>query len=276
MMNSLISLDRLADVAINLINKLSNAVGWIVTHETPEKIAVDTYIKDIQNSSYDPITKAALISQAKKTIKEYCNQYDIISKAIEMLEPTAQPNSIDSDWLGLFADRARLISDSDFQRIWANLLAEECNYPGTIPKALLYTLEQMDKHMAIAFMKVASVSVKYIDEGKTEYSPVILINEFSSYYKSIGITLDDLIDLQSLGLIKIGDGFTNYSIECSAPVIIHYHNQECKVSDTFAVGNIVYTRIGEALCSAVYPEKVEDFFDKICIPLWKKEHKNKQ
>ena len=77
-MKSLISFDGFSDVANNLIDKISNAVGWVVSHDTPKKIAVDTYIKDIQESNFDAITKASLISRAKKTIKEYCNQRDIV------------------------------------------------------------------------------------------------------------------------------------------------------------------------------------------------------
>ena len=56
-MQNLISFDGLADVANNLINKLSSAVGWIATHNTPNRIAIETYIGDIQNSSLTPLLK---------------------------------------------------------------------------------------------------------------------------------------------------------------------------------------------------------------------------
>jgi len=270
-MKSLISFDGFAEVAIKLIDKISDAVGWVVSHETAKKIAVDTYIKEIQESNFDAITKASLISQAKKTIKEYCNQKEIVNMALNALNPSARPNDVNTDWLLQFMDKARLVSDSDFQIIWANILAEECNEPGTIPKALLHTLEQMDKHTAIAFMSVAAVSVNYIDDGKMEYNPIILDDKFNAYYKSIGINLDNLIELQSLGLIKIGEGFTSYSMQCSAPVVVHYHNQEYQLPERFNVGEVVYTRIGKVLCSVVKTEKVEGFFDKICIPFWEKE-----
>ena len=77
-MDSLISFDGFADVCNNFINKISDATGWIANHKTPARIAADTYIQEIQNSNYDPLTKAALISNAKKAIKEYCNQNNII------------------------------------------------------------------------------------------------------------------------------------------------------------------------------------------------------
>ncbi len=268
-MESLISLDGFADVANNLIDRLSNAVGWVATHKTPTKIAIDTYIEDIQNSNYDPVTKAALISKAKKTVKEYCNQYDIVNKALEMITPTAEPEKIDSDWLAQFMDKTRLVSDLEFQIIWANILAEECNAPGTIPKGLLHTVEQMDKNAALVFMKLAKISVKYVDEGKTEYCPIVFYNDFSDYYKSIGVILDDLIELQSLGLINMCD-FDTYFKKCAGPVDIYYNEQKYHSEAYFPVGKAVYTRIGDALCGAVHPEKVDDFFEKICVPAWDK------
>ncbi|MBO5136188.1 MAG: DUF2806 domain-containing protein [Clostridia bacterium] len=272
-MKSLISFEGFADVANNLIDKISNAVGWVVTHDTAKKIAIDTYIKDIQNGDYDPITKAALISQAKKTIKEYNNQYDIVSKALNLLVPSASPGDIDSDWLLQFMDKIRLVSESEFQIIWAKILAEECNSPGTIPKAVLHILEQMDKDSAKSFMRVASLSVNYIDSDSSGCCPIILRDEHTSYYDSMGVTLDDLIELQSLGLIIMADGLTRYSKMFDNPVVIHYHDKEYKVAKKIVVGEVVYTRIGEALCNAVHPEKVDGFFDEICVPLWEKSDK---
>ena len=74
---SILDIDGAADVVNNLLDKLGTAVGWGVNRETPERIAIATYIEDIKNSDYDSLLKAALISQAKKTIKEYCNQKDV-------------------------------------------------------------------------------------------------------------------------------------------------------------------------------------------------------
>lgn len=268
-MNSLISFDGFSDVVNNLIDKISNAVGWVLSHDTPKKIAVDTYIKDIQESNFDAITKASLISNAKKTIKEYSNQRDIVSMAINTLNPSARPNDVDEDWLLQFMDKTRLVSNSDFQIIWAKILAEECNSPGAIPKALLHILEQMDKHSAESFMKLASVSISFIDEGKIEYTPIVPKNRFNSYFESMGINLNELIELQSLGLINVSDGLTQYSMNCGTSVVARYHEQKYELPKTFPVGEVLYTRIGEVLCGVVFAEKVEGFFDDVCIPYWK-------
>ena len=98
-MDELINFDALGDIVVNLTNKLAECVGWIVNRETPKKLAVSTYIKDIQESNYDPVTKAALISNAKKIIKEYCNQNDIVKNAIQSLQKQAEPEKVEDDWI---------------------------------------------------------------------------------------------------------------------------------------------------------------------------------
>lgn len=278
-MESLINMDGLSDVINNLIDKVSTAVGWVATHDTPSRIAVNTYIQEIQNSNYDPITKAALISQAKKSIKEYCNQQNVLRVASQALLPTAKPEKLDEDWLTQFMDKARLVSSEEFQMLWGNILAQECNAPGCIPRSLLHIMEQMDKDMATAFMNVASVSV-YIEEGEgREYAPIINGASTEEIRENVGVSYDDLINLQSVGLVEThfsGFGTTLYVTAVKTPVVIRYFDEEYQLPDgvnRFSVGKVVYTKAGQALCRAVEPQKVDGYFEKYCIPAWEKEIK---
>lgn len=91
---SILDIDGVADVANNLLDKLGSAAGWVVNREMPERTAIATYIEDIKNSDYDPLLKAALISKAKKTIKEYCNQKDVVGFAINRLREGSNPQEI--------------------------------------------------------------------------------------------------------------------------------------------------------------------------------------
>lgn len=50
-METLVKLDRFGDAAIHLTNKLSNAIGWVANMETPRKVAINTYIKEIQENN---------------------------------------------------------------------------------------------------------------------------------------------------------------------------------------------------------------------------------
>lgn len=68
-MNILVNVDGSRNGLTNLLSKLAESAGWIANKETPKKSAIDTYIKDIQESNFDSVLKAALISNAKKIIK---------------------------------------------------------------------------------------------------------------------------------------------------------------------------------------------------------------
>lgn len=277
-MGALISFDKLADVANNLINKLSAGVDWIATRETPHRQAISTYIEEIQNSDINPLTKAALITNAKKTIKEYCNQYNIVEYAINSLTSTSQPDSIDEDWLAQFMDKARLVSNPEFQMIWGKILAGECDAPGSTPKSLLSTLELLDKKTAEKFMAVASVSVWYIDGGKKEWMPVVLQEHFD-YYQSVGITYDSIWELTSLGLIKDEFGLgSEFGVKFDNATEIHYHDQTYKIDVNCNIysGNVVFTEAGKALCASVITEKIDGFFDKYCVPHFEKTKNNQE
>lgn len=280
---SLISFDGLAEIGNNLLNKLSEAIGWVATHDTPTRLATSTYIQDIQNSDYDPLLKAALISKAKKSIKEYCNQQNVVKIAIQAIKSTAKPKDVDDDWLAQFMDKARLVSDAEFQIMWGHILAEECNEPGSVPKALLHIMEQMDKEMATTFLAVASVSVTFAaDDNQVDCSPVIWGTNVEEYYRNLGISYDGLVNLQAVGLIETHFGMFegNFGITCNkCPVIITYFDEEYEIKDneaSFEVGNVIYTKAGAALCRAVKPNKINRFLEDHCIPRWEKETAEKR
>ena len=208
------------------------------------------------------------------TYHEYCNQNNIINIALQSVKPSAQPENIDSYWLAQFMDKSRLVSDSEFQMIWGQILAEECNTPGSIPKALLHILEQMDKEMAEAFTRIASLSVYVIEDTKVEYSPIILDFNDNEYYTNLGLDYEQLVNLHSIGLIIFNEDessiFRTYDHK-TLPIIIHYHNQELTLPENiteFDYGCVMYTKAGEALCKAINPKKVDGFFEDVCIPFF--------
>lgn len=264
--NALVNLD--GKVFTNLTDKLSNAVGWVACHETPKRKAVTNYIKDIEASNLEPIVKAALITSARKNIKEYINQNDIYEMALQSLKPTANPIAIEDDWIAKFMDKAKNVSDKEFQQIWGKILARECNTPGSVPISLLYTLERMDRTDAEKFMALSSITVQIEDS----YSPVIIRNRFKEY-EEFNIVFDDLVNLKALGLIEmdlnvLANGYAITSL--MKPLIISYFSHEYTYGNKtkVSVGNVLFTKIGEQLYKSVVPEEASGFWDKLCVPYW--------
>ena len=270
-MNELINFDGLGKVAINLTNKLADGIGWIASRESPKKLGVNTYIKEIQEKDYDPVTKAALISNAKQIIKGYCNQNDIVKIAIQSLQNDAKPENVEDDWLAQFMDKAKFVSSQEFQWIWGKILARECNKPGSIPFALLYTLEKMDKEDAEAFTALCRIAVDL--EG--EHIPVIINSKFDEYESLVGLDYDKLVSLNALGLIEmdLGQFASGYELETETfPVKVVYFDKEYEFSEEqqIDIGNAIFTKVGQALCQSIDIDKIEGFWETYCLPYFEK------
>lgn len=263
---SLFDMDGMSEVTNNLINKLFQSVGWVVMHPTPKKIATQQYIEDIKNKDYDPLTKAALISNAEKSIKEYSNQYNILQIAMQSLNENSHPEQVDEDWLSIFMDKTRLVSNNEFQNIWGKILATECNRCGSIPRSLLYVLSQMDREDAEAFTILCSLSINVEDD----YTPFVVIRRFDEY-KKWGINYDKMLNLSSLGLIEmdLGPLAIGYSIECDInPAKVKYYDNEYQFDNqnSVSVGGIIYTKTGQALFNAINVDKCETFWEDYVLP----------
>ncbi|SHN56658.1 Protein of unknown function [Butyrivibrio hungatei DSM 14810] len=201
---SLFNFDGASDVVNNLINKLASATGWIVNHDTAHRIAQKTFIKDIQNSDIDPVSKALLISQSGKIIRERTNQHNTLSIAINSITKADKIEDVDNDWIVQFMESVKNISDVEFQKVWALIFASECSKPGSVPKSLLFVLQRMDKNDAELFVRFSSLVVKvcgvpapclfdeFYESGK----------EKRGIYETSGMTYEDLTQLEALGLVK--------------------------------------------------------------------------
>lgn len=274
-MDALISFDGFADVANNLINKVSDVVGWTVNHSTPKREALSTYIESVKAMDIGPLEKAAYISEAKKVIKAYQNQNKIIEQAVQYLKPSAQAEKMSDDWIAQFMNKAGCVYDKDFQVIWGKILAEECNEPGSIPKALLHVLEQMDNQHAKTFSLICSLSVCVDTIKGREYHPVIPFYKYKDFFTDMGLAYDDLVDLKAIGLVETdfpiigGSAFETNELVTR---MIMYFGRSYSVPverNTLPVGNVIYTRIGHALCRAVGQQEVANFFDDCCLPYWR-------
>lgn len=274
-MDSLVSFDGLSDFANNALDKLSSAVGWVVNYPTTKKQAMDVFIEGVKQGDLPPLEKVALISNAGKIIKEYSNQRNIVAHAIRAMGETAKPQDVSDDFLTLFMDKARLVSDEDFQIIWGKILAEECDTPNSIPKALLHILSHMDKRDAEDFTKLCSVSVLVKDAYHETYCPIILKSYlgYDEYYFQLGITHNMLINLQAESLIQtdVTPFGSSRALVVDTPTTIYYYDESYKLPDgttELDVGNVLYTKAGQALCRAINGNKQEYFFEKYCIPYW--------
>lgn len=287
--NPLINIDLqpAADVVNNLINKISSAVGWVVTHDTPNKHAVNTYIAEIEKSDLDPLIKAAKISSAKRDIKQYTNQHKIVCGAAPLLSQNSHPEDLSDDWINMFMDRARLVSNEKMQTIWSRILAQESNSPGTCPLQLLHILSILSKQLANKFLILCgftfSLSSRDTHSSIPEESLMIDFDNLD-YYRTYGLTFEDFQDLQSIGLLSISDSgiTTTFSPSAGDPDILHYEisianrptfNLEIAVNNSLNTGAVLLTYCGQALAKILTPTTPPDFA-AFCFNIWNSSDKN--
>lgn len=267
--------DEVKDVATaastvvnNFIDKLASATGWIFLHDTPKRVALRNYIEELKKSNLPPLQKAALISRANKDIKEYANQCRIVNGAAQFLNDSSKPEQVEDDWLSQFLDKTRLVSNEEFQEIWSRILAEECNKPGSIPKSLMFILEKMSRDEAISFTRICSTTISVFNES-VPYIPTIYNKELAQ----LGLSLDALIQLESIGLIKTSGNLSQFALtrdhSDNEKQFVSYFGNSFFLPDSmnrFTVGSVLFTKEGTALCNVVTTTEFAGFWEKTLLP----------
>ena len=216
--------------------KTSDSIGnFIMTMKSYFDDGVDEAIayghklyveKVVNGEKVDPNIRFFL-SGYKKLIKQEKRKRDIVDKARDFLEDNAKPQEITEDWMDFFFEKAKLVSSNEMQLIWAQLLAEEANNPGSISFSLLHSLSIMTFEQAQFFCNISRFALREYKKDS-----VNLLVFYSSNYKAYNNSkIDDkkLKELERLGLI-ICD-FNNEFI---------FHNKKI-----FSIGNRLLTIYGD-------------------------------
>ena len=238
-----------------IIDKVSDAVGWTVMPKGTKQyqLEAEKYLIDKikNNPSMPDLAKAATISNARKIIKNYQNQRNIFSMALDFINDSAEPERVSHDWLAFFFDSAKNISEEDVAIIWGKLLAKEINIPGTVSKSLIHILSIIDYKDALTFQKLASFTV----EISGEYYLILFTDRFNDIYKNYGLTPFDIISLEETGLIQSSYGYYSASLENDEKVMYFDSEIDLKGSTNINTGNILLTTSGVELMSVISDKK---------------------
>ena len=123
---SILNLDGASDVIIKMLVMIENAVGWIGAPKGAKKDfneGLAIYKESIEkNDTLSGLEKGAKISNARMELKQYINQGKIISNAFKNLQNEAKMN-VEDDWLLVFFEYAKNISDDEIQQVWGRILS---------------------------------------------------------------------------------------------------------------------------------------------------------
>lgn len=248
----------IGNVIEKLIDKVSNAVGWVATPKANKtyKLEAEKYlIEQIKKDENMPlIAKAASISNAKKIIKQYTNQNDIFNDAMNYLshkEDFDRVDDIDDDWLEFFFDKAKDIAREDMKIIWAKLLAKGIKEPGSVSRQLLHILMVIDKEEANSFTKLSSYCINA--DGKDHI--IIYFDILLNNYAENGLIEEEILRLEDIGLVQQSSNGYTYSLETDKKIM--YFDTEIKINNKkiLNVGNVILSRAGEELMSILTERK---------------------
>jgi hypothetical protein len=247
-------------VAKEGVNKISNVLAGFFPFWGTKKVAVSTYINEIQNSDLSPEAKLLAIANAKATYKRLNNQAKIAEIAYDSAKEGtdfSETSIVDDEWLERFFDSAKFVSDENMQVVWGRILAGEFDNPGTVPPRIIRVLSEITSQYANIFANICCLSVEITpiySNGKRSTENCIIIPEITNddnYLSELEITFSNINELSILGLVSFAST-SGYRLTFDEGVadkaIIKYGEKATTVSikdNSIPIGTVLLTEVGE-------------------------------
>lgn len=102
-------------------------------------------------------------------------------------------NVLNDEWIALYLDNVKNISDENMQEIWSKILSGEINKPGTFSKRTLDTINKISKNEAMLFQEVQPYIFR--GEDNLRYIPKF------GFLENYGINTSKILLLKDMGLV---------------------------------------------------------------------------
>lgn len=207
----------------------------------------------------DQSQEQQVISEALMTLKE------------KNINSNQEKPFSDIGWLRQFMSETQKIYDIQTQEICGRILAHEFVFPGVTPQRMgqilsAITFEDMQKFQIISSMNIGIVTDYNNDSPAPDSQEHVMVpfnfSGATEYSEKFGICLDDVLELQAMGLLTYNSG--GYDIRgyvCKYPLIyargetfyILWHPK-----DIIPIGTIVLTKAGKCLSDAINECEIVD------------------
>lgn len=175
-------------------------------------------------------------------------------------------------WVKDFLDTAKYVSDPDMQTMWGKILAQEFENPGVTPRRIDRILSEITPYDMHKFQLICSMKIGIISEYKGEGQPKVKEYLFVPFLdtddgcKKLGIWLEDLLELEAMGLINLSSdeyGFHTEAIKYETPLVFangktfyvkHFPNNH------WPTGHVILTQAGECISNAILPCDLPDVY----------------
>lgn len=193
------------------------------------------------------------------------NIENIVKKAIEFCrENESNPNAeVDSDWVADFFETAKDTSNENMQYIWAKILANEVDKPGSFSRRAIHTVKLISHEEASIFNLFCNCMWE-IHPNETRAEKVLIkIPSNADLDDTVWGFDDSLIKLMvDLGLVYESTLHITKGEKCAFRYFDYEHVLEPK-TDTISLNLVHLSLIGVELYNVVQLEKNEEYYDLI-------------
>ncbi len=175
--------------------------------------------------------------------------------------------------LNQFMTTTQSISNTTIQELCDRIMLHELVSPGVTPHRILHILSIISFEDMQIFQIICSMNIGIITEynNNSRNNPVaerhvmVPFKDSDEYSQKIGIYLEDIYELQSLGLLTYSsEGSYISGYPCKHPLIyangktfyVLWHHK-----DEIPIGNILLTRAGECLFNVMNECEITDEYD---------------
>lgn len=270
--NSIVNLGKLSKPVNTLIEKVSNAVGDLYEPHHIKRIAKAKAKADlIEAEARIEITdlhRRAAVRWLNEEAQRQLNMENILTNALPQVNESAQPDTIEDDWIINFFDKSRIVSDNQMQELWSRVLAGEANSPGRFSKRTVNCLSDLDKSDAEVFTRLCGF-VWHLGQ----LVPLVFDKDAEIYQKH-GINFSSLSHLDSIGLIRFQDIVNFEQRSLPKTFAVDYYGRrlvldlEHATEGNLTVGRAIFTNIGMELAPICDSKPVNGFWEYV-KEIWK-------
>ena len=167
-----------------------------------------------------------------------------------------------------FFDKSRIVADSEMQILWSRVLASEANAPGTYSKRAVNFLSDLDKTEASLFSRLCGFCWNIAGEIP------LIFDTRAEIYNISDMNFETLCHLESIGFIHF-NGVGNFTLNgLSKTFMVTYFGMALLLdmpkneNNSFNIGHVRFTKIGQELRTICDSEPVDGFFDYV-MDRWK-------
>ena len=281
---------KLGKAAIELTSKV---FGPWVTHRQSiaaaqaelQEVLVRQLTTYMESFPSDPDLMDAIISCGGKM--NLINLTKIVQMAQSQLTESATPALIDDGWAGNFRDKSRFCSDEQMAELWAQLLAEEANQPGSRSRKSVNILAYLDKSDAELFstlcrFRLITFNLSLISfpgappppRSRFNTAPaatsLMVLDATHPIYTEQGIDFAALAHLEALGLVRVLP--QGYTVGPGKVAYIHNDgtagNLVLSCDRPIPLGVAYFTTAGSQLSELCFPLDSPEGFVHYLTEMW--------